>query len=87
MKQRNALNFQNSNRFSVLIYDCNIFSCPYFRNEIGGEEETVISLTRETGKYWGLSEEGADRVRIPCHTPRYIDIISVMQEIIVLIIH
>ena len=27
-----------------------VLSCPYFRNELGGEEETVISLTRTTAQ-------------------------------------
>ena len=47
-----------------------ISSCPYFRNEIGGEDETGISLTRETGKFWGLSDEGLEKQRQPAHTPR-----------------
>ena len=39
-----------------------IFSCPYFRNEVGGEEETLIALTRETGKLWGAETDGERKV-------------------------
>ena len=49
------------------------FSCPYFRNEIGGETEKQVALTRETGRGWGVvGEEGGtdSRPRLPCHTPR-----------------
>ena len=50
-----------------------LFSCPYFRNEIGGEEERQIALTRETGRTWGgVAEESSssEQPRLPSHTPR-----------------
>ena len=46
------------------------FSCPYFRNEIGGEQEKQIALTRETGKCWGMADDGTEKNRQPCHTPK-----------------
>merc|ERR1719422_96502 len=58
-----------------------VLSCPYFRNEIGGEDETVISLTRETGKFWGVTEDGSlDRSRIPLHTPRQARGFSLLEQ-------
>ena len=50
-------------------FDC---SCPYFRNEIGGEVEKQIALTRDTGKNWGMADDGSERSRQPCHTPRQV---------------
>ena len=54
---------------------CVCFSCPYFRNEVGGEGETVISLTRETGKLWGAVTEESATPRPPTHTPRQVQIL------------
>ena len=33
-----------------------VLSCPYFRNELGGEEERVVSLCRETGHSGALNQ-------------------------------
>jgi hypothetical protein len=32
--------------------------------------EKQIALTRDTGKCWGMADDGSDRPRQPCHTPR-----------------
>jgi len=47
-----------------------VLSCPYFRNEIGGEQEKQIALTRETGKCWGMADDGSERNKQTCHTPK-----------------
>lgn len=39
------------------------FSCPFFRNEIGGEEERVVSLTRNYSPSQSKHSKG------PCHRP------------------
>ena len=54
-------------------FDC---SCPYFRNEIGGEVEKQIALTRDTGKNWGMADDGSERSRQPCHTPRQVCVLN-----------
>ena len=56
-----------------------LFSCPYFRNEVGGEEETLIALTRETGKLWGTEEPG-ERQRVATHTPRQARGFSLLEQ-------
>lgn len=33
-----------------------VLACPYFRNELGGEEERVVSLCRETGQSRALNQ-------------------------------
>ena len=62
-----------------MIKCCPFFSCPYFRNEVGGEEETLIALTRETGKLWGVEEAG-DRGRGATHTPRQARGFSLLEQ-------
>lgn len=39
------------------------FSCPFFRNEVGGEEERVVSLTRSYSPSQSKHSKG------PCHRP------------------
>ena len=60
-------------------------SCPYFRNEIGGEVEKQIALTRDTGKNWGIADDGSERSRHPCHTPRQVRVFSFSFPFLLLI--
>ena len=60
-------------------------SCPYFRNEIGGEVEKQIALTRDTGKNWGIADDGSERSRHPCHTPRQVRVLSFSFPFLLLI--
>lgn len=45
------------------IYYLIVFSCPFFRNEIGGEEERIVSLTRSYSPSQSMLSKG------PCHRP------------------
>jgi len=46
-----------------------VLSCPYFRNEVGGDSERNVALTRETGRTWQRGDDGGLSPRL-AHLPR-----------------
>ena len=53
------------------------FSCPYFRNEVGGEEERIVALTRATSHR--LRGSKRKRLATPLHRPRSTYEVSLLE--------